>query len=243
MSKYVFITGIKGGIGMMIAKVFKEDGYIVIGADIVKGSCNNCDHFINFDLSKYCVSLAYRNKINKLFSSVITRLDVLINNAAVQKLSNLENLKLADWTESLNVNLTAPMLLSQFFLKYLKITNGSIINIASIHQNLTKKEFISYATTKGALVTFTKSMSVDLEGKVRVNSISPAAVDTAMLREGFSNNYTKVLRLNKLHPIQRIGKPEEIAKLALFLTKDELGFINGANINIDGGISNSLKDL
>ena len=243
MKKYVLVTGVKGGIGMMIAKTFRDNNYIVIGTDIIDECCNYCDQYIYFYLNKYCCSISYRKKINKLFNSVIPRLDVLINNAAVQKLSSLENIKLTDWTESLNVNLTAPMLLSQFFLKHLKKNKGSIINIASIHHNLTKKEFISYATTKGALVTLTKCMSVDLEGKVRVNSISPAAIDTAMLREGFANNYNKVSRLNKLHPIQRIGKPDEIAKLALLLTKDETGFINGANINIDGGISNVLKDL
>ena len=243
MRKYVLITGVKGGIGKVIAKTFRDNDFIVVGADINVGNCNFCDQYINIDLNKYCISFTYRKKINNSFSKILPRLDVLINNAAVQKLSSLENIQLKDWTESLNVNLTAPMLLSQYFLKELKKSKGSIINIASIHHNLTKKQFISYATSKGGLVTLTKSMSVDLEGQVRVNSISPAAVDTAMLRAGFSNNHKKIIRLNKIHPIQRIGKPDEIAKLALLLTQDELGFINGANINIDGGISNVLKDL
>ena len=86
-------------------------------------------------------------------------------------------------------------------------------------------------------------MSVDLQGLVRVNSISPAAIDTQMLRDGFNNDENMVQKLNELHPIQRIGKPAEVSKLALLLAEDELGFINGANICIDGGISNVLKDL
>ena len=108
---------------------------------------------------------------------------------------------------------------------------------------ITKKKFISYATSKSALVGLTKSMSVDLQGKVRVNSISPAAIDTPMLHEGFNNNEQNIKKLNSLHPSQRIGKPNEIAKLARFLAERDLGFLNGANLNIDGGISNVLKDL
>ena len=143
----------------------------------------------------------------------------------------------------MNVNLTGPLLLSQFFLDKLAVSKGSIINIASIHQQLTKKRFISYATSKSALVGLTKALSVDLQGKVRVNTISPAAIDTQMLRDGFDNDEGMVQKLNELHPSQRIGKPAEVSKLALLLAEDELGFINGANIQIDGGISNVLKDL
>ena len=86
-------------------------------------------------------------------------------------------------------------------------------------------------------------MSVDLQGKVRVNSISPAAIDTPMLHDGFNNDEKKIEELNSIHPLQRIGRPKEVAKLALLLAEDDLGFINGANIQIDGGISNVLKDL
>ena len=86
-------------------------------------------------------------------------------------------------------------------------------------------------------------MSVDLKGKVRVNAISPAAIDTPMLREGFNNDSEKVQKLYELHPSQRIGKPAEVSKLALLLAEEGLGFINGANIQIDGGISNVLMDL
>lgn len=133
--------------------------------------------------------------------------------------------------------------MSQHFLPKLEQSKGCIINIASIHQQLTKKKFIAYATSKSALVGLTKAMSVDLQGKVRVNAISPAAIDTQMLRDGFNNDEEMVKKLHELHPLQRIGKPAEVSKLALLLAEDELGFINGANICIDGGISNVLKDL
>lgn len=243
MQKKVLITGVLGGIGTGLAKAFKEDGYFVIGLDIKPHKLNECDLFIQFDLQQYCTQESYRTSMNERFAKGIDYLNVLVNNAAVQILSNVGEIKLSDWEHTLQVNLTGPMLLSQFFIRQLEESRGCIINIASIHQELTKRRFISYATSKSALVGLTKSMSVDLQGKVRVNAISPAAIDTPMLHEGFNNDGDKVKQLNELHPIQRIGKPLEVAKLALLLAEDTLGFINGANIKLDGGISNVLKDL
>lgn len=243
MLKKVFITGVLGGIGAELAKAFKESDYYVIGLDVRDLTSVWCDSFIHFDLQQYCDDEQYRNKMNALFDKDVPDLDVLINNAAVQLLGSIEEITLADWNYTLNVNLTGPMLLSQFFLSRLERVRGCIINISSIHHQLTKKRFISYATSKSALVGLTKAMSVDLQGKVRVNAISPAAIDTPMLHKGLDNDKEKVQLLHGLHPIQRIGKPKEISQLALLLADDNLGFINGANIKIDGGISNALKDL
>ena len=243
MQKKVLITGVFGGIGVGLARAFKDEGYFVIGMDLKKSEPDFCDLFIQFDLNKYCSNDIYRKNIEQTFDSKILSLNVLINNAAVQILGSLNEIDLESWNETLNVNLTGPMLLSRFFFDKLKTSSGCIINIASIHQELTKKRFIAYATSKSALVGLTKSMSVDLQGTVRVNSISPAAIDTPMLHHGFNNDLSMVQKLNEIHPLQRIGKPREVAKLALLLAEDGLEFINGANIQIDGGISNVLKDL
>lgn len=239
----VVITGVLGGIGSQLAKTFKESGYEVVGLDLKESVAPFCDKFFKFDLNNYCSDLDYKQQMESLFNIEIPELFVLINNAAVQLLSSLDELKLDDWNQTLNVNLTGPLLLSQFFLSRLERSKGSVINIASIHHQLTKKRFISYASSKSALVGLTKALSVDLQGRVRVNAISPAAIDTQMLRDGFDNNEAKVQMLNEIHPSQRIGKPQEVSQLALLLAEDKLGFINGANLNIDGGISNVLKDL
>ncbi len=243
MKKKVLITGVFGGIGSGLAKAFKEHGYFVIGLDIKETPPEYCDLFLSFDLHQYCANTTYRMHMEEMFNQQVPDLDVLINNAAVQILGSIEEVQLDDWNQTLNVNLTGPFLLSQFFLNRLEKVNGCIINIASIHEQLTKKRFVAYATSKSALVGLTKSMSVDLKGKVRVNAISPAAIDTPMLREGFNNDSEKVQKLYELHPSQRIGKPAEVSKLALLLAEEGLGFINGANIQIDGGISNVLMDL
>lgn len=243
MQKTVLITGVLGGIGSGLAKAFCESNYQVVGLDIKGGSSEHCHKIIQFDLNRYCSDAGYKKQMEAKLNEEVPELYVLINNAAVQILGSMEEIKLEDWTTTLNVNLTGPLLLSQFFLSRLVTSKGSIINIASIHQQLTKKRFIAYATSKSALVGLGKALSVDLQGKVRVNTISPAAIDTQMLREGFNHDEEMVQKLNELHPMQRIGTPAEVSKLALLLAEAELGFINGANIQIDGGISNVLKDL
>ncbi|HVW97776.1 MAG TPA: SDR family oxidoreductase [Mucilaginibacter sp.] len=241
--KNVLITGVLGGIGSQLARTFYENDYRVIGVDLRDSPSPYCHKFIRFDLQRYCVDAAYKIKMDGILNKEVPELFLLINNAAVQILSCLSDIQLQDWNQTLNVNLTGPLLLSQLFLSRLERSQGSIINIASIHHQLTKKKFIAYATSKSALVGLTKALSVDLQGRVRVNSISPAAIDTQMLRDGFNNDEDKVRMLNELHPIQRIGKPQEVSQLALLLAENRLGFINGANLNIDGGISNVLKDL
>jgi gluconate 5-dehydrogenase len=241
--KTVVITGVLGGIGKQLAQTFQENDYNVIGLDIRDADAPCCAKFFKFDLHRYCQDDAYKQEMEAIFDREIPELFLLINNAAVQILSSVSDIKLADWNQTLNVNLTGPLLLSQFFLARLTKSMGSIINIASIHHQLTKRQFVAYASSKSALIGLTKAMSVDLRGLVRVNSISPAAIDTQMLRDGFGNDEAKVQMLNELHPSQRIGKPQEVSQLALLLAEDKLGFINGANLNIDGGISNVLKDL
>ena len=241
--KKVFITGVKGKIGRTISEVFKEVGYFVIGQDKVPGEISTCDKFYNFDLAEYVTNAHTRNKWNETFKSEIDTLNVLINNAAVQLLGHVREYSTDDWQQTLDVNLSAPLYLTQCFHDRLADSKGSVINIASIHKQLTKENFFAYATSKSALVGLTKALAVDLRGKFRVNCISPAAIDTPMLHAGFNNDLEKINALGKLHPIQRIGRPEEVARLALFLSNDQTQFINGSDILIDGGISSVLRDL
>lgn len=241
--KRVFITGVKGKIGRTISEVFKEAGYFVIGQDKVAGPIESCDLFYNFDLGAYVQDQQVRNKWNNKFDNDFDSLKVLINNAAVQLLGNVNNYPFDHWHETLNINLSAPFYLIQCFYEKLVKSSGSVVNIASIHKQLTKERFFAYATSKSALVGLTKAVAVDVQGKFRVNCISPAAVDTPMLHAGFNNDLNKINELGKLHPMQRIGRPEEVARLALFLSEDQTQFINGADLLIDGGISSALRDL
>ena len=86
-------------------------------------------------------------------------------------------------------------------------------------------------------------MAVDLKDKVRINSISPAAIETDMLRAGFDFDESSIDELRKIHPVQRIGSTQDVANLAIFIATENRGFLHGANIQLDGGISSVLRDL
>lgn len=245
MEKAVLITGAFGGIGQSLCKFFNHAGWKVIGIDVrcePNGHIPHCHLSFGLDLKVFCSDEVYRKEWTETLKEQVPHLNGLINNAAVQLLAHFDDVKLADWNETLNVNLTGPMLLSQCFLSILEKSTGSIVNISSIHERLTKPAFISYATSKSALVGLTQAMAVDLSGRVRVNCISPAAVETPMLKEGFQNNPEGYEKLNQYHPVGRIGTPIEVAELAYFLIAGDAKFITGSNFQIDGGISKRLHD-
>lgn len=240
--KTVLITGVSGGIGSLIAKAYKDEGYFIVGIDRVPPAHNYCDSYYDTDINKIVLDEIYFTSWEKTFYEEIKRLDVLVNNAAIQILGTVEELSHEDWHQTLNVNLNAPFMFSKLFLDLLEESNGSIINISSIHARMTKPRFVAYATSKAALVGLTQAMAVDLGGRVRVNSINPAAVETPMLQDGFKGDAKGYEMLKKFHPANKIGKPEDVAELCLFLSSSKAKFITGANFEIDGGISKRLHD-
>ena len=242
MKKAVIITGSAGGIGVALVTEFKKNGYQTIGID--QHHSTYADINISCDLS----NLVNNKEVEtKLYAQVIealagSELVLLINNAAVQILDGIEDAGLADFKKTMDVNLTAPFLLSQLFFEKLKASRGSIINIGSIHAKQTKPKFIAYATSKSALKGLTQAMAVDFGQHVRVNIIQPAAISTAMLIDGFKDNPENLKQLKSFHPSGIIGSPEDVARLAMFLSRDGSTFINGSSIDIDGAIGARLHD-
>jgi NAD(P)-dependent dehydrogenase (short-subunit alcohol dehydrogenase family) len=169
-------------------------------------------------------------------------LAVLVNNAASQVLNRTDDIRVSDWDETLQTNLIAPFLLAQMLLPEIERAKGSVINIASIHSVATKPGFVCYATSKAALVGLTRSMSVDLGPRIRVNAINPAATATPMLLAGFEGKSEEFDELAKKHPLERIAQPWEVAKTAIFLASPDAAFITGACLHIDGGIGGRLHD-
>jgi NAD(P)-dependent dehydrogenase (short-subunit alcohol dehydrogenase family) len=240
--KTVLITGASGGVGRSLCQGFKEKGWKVIATDKVESESIDANHFINIDLDLLCNDETYcADKIGILKKYLSGRLNVLINNAALQIVSPIEEILLQDWQRSLNINLTAPFLLSVKLLDELIATQGNIINISSIHAKLTKPNFTAYATSKSGLSGLTKSLAVEIGNKVRVNSISPAAIDTQMLREGFTNIENGLENLSNYHPSKSIGLSTDVVEAALYLANGNK-FVNGMEITLDGAISSRLHD-
>lgn len=236
------VTGAQGGIGKAICRAFSNSGYRVIGVDY-KENFDPDINWIRFDLTKLhtdsCLAEHFFNKIKDISGGQV---NVLINNAAIQIVKPFEKISPDDWNVTLNTNLLAPFWLAQKLFPLLRVAKGSVINIASIHAKLTKSNFCLYATSKGALVSLTRSLAIDCSPYVRVNSILPAATDTDMLREGLKNSAINFNELGKYHPLRRIAKSEEIANVAVFLASENASFITGTIINADGGIGICLHD-
>lgn len=242
--KTVLITGATGGIGRALVSSFQSAGYCVVATDLCPPKADlKCEHYVQADLARFAQDEDYAKKIEfELRESLKGRLDVLINNAAIQILGGADNLTRQEWNTTLDINLLAPFLMTQAFLKELEASKGCVINIGSIHARLTKKNFVAYATSKAALAGMTRALAVDLGPRVRINAIEPAAIETEMLKQGFDGKADLYSKLEQCHPQQRIGQPTEVARLALVLASEGMDFLHGSCLGLDGGISGRLYD-
>ncbi len=245
MIPHAIITGAAGGIGQALVRAFDQAGYAAIATDIMTPPDDlPCKYFIKADLQQTVTDEAYAKE---LFAEIRKQLNgsplkVLVNNAATQILGKVENLTRDDWRATLDINLLAPFFWTQALLPELEAAQGSVINISSIHARLTKRKFAAYATSKAALSGLTRSLALEVGDRVRVNAIEPAAIDTDMLRAGFEGNDDGFMQLERYHPTQSIGRVEEIGRLAIMLASDEQQFMNGAVLQLDGGIGGCLHD-
>lgn len=241
----VLVTGAAGGIGRAMVSTFHGAGYTVIGSD--RGAAPEAlpvAAWFAADLSRTVREPVFAQQLFAAIQAALPdqRLDVLVNNAAVQILGGVEELEIEDWQQTLDVNLLAPFLWTRALLKPLERAGGCVINVSSIHARLTKRRFVAYATSKAALSGMTRAMAVDLEGRVRVNAIEPAAIGTDMLRAGFEGKPAELARLGACHPVGRLGDPAEVGLAALALAQGIGRFMHGACLALDGGISARLHD-
>jgi NAD(P)-dependent dehydrogenase (short-subunit alcohol dehydrogenase family) len=239
------ITGAAGGIGEALVRRFAGAGYAVIATDVAPRPASlPCECFVQADLERTVDDEGYGARIFAQIREALKarQLAVLVNNAAIQVVGRVEHLGRAEWRKTLNVNLLAPFFWAQAFLPELEEAKGMVLNISSIHARLTKPNFVAYATSKSALTGMTRAMAVELGGRVRVNAIAPAAIDTPMLRAGFEGKVEALARLGSYHPSGSIGTPDALAGLALLVLENGTAFQHGAVLEFDGGIGSRLHD-
>lgn len=238
----VLVTGAAGGIGKAICDVFSREGYRVIGVD--RHPTKDLPYeVLNYDIGRLCHADAARESFYRRAEEICEgHMSALVNNAAIQIVKPIQAVNSADWAETLDTNLLAPFWLTQHFLPLLRADKGCVVNIASIHAIVTKSEFTVYSTSKGALVSLTRALAIELAPDVRVNTVIPAATDTPMLRAGFGENVEGLQQLGDYHPLKHIAQPEEVAQIVLFLSSPQSSFMTGAAVNVDGGIGACLHD-
>lgn len=241
-TKIAIITGHNGDIGASMVHTFSEAGYQTIGID--QYNSTTADHNICANLAELAKLDGADHEMLSEISSVIPSESIitLVNNAAVQIVLPFDQLETKDLRESLDINCIAPFVLVKSLMGLGHAKLQTVINISSIHQQLSKRNFLAYAVSKSALSGLTRSLSLDIGNQTRVCEIQPAAIETTMLKDGFSDNHEAIETLKAMHPSNSIGQPQDIANLALVIAEQPSAFINGASINVGGGISNRLYD-
>lgn len=249
-NRSVVITGSGSGIGRACAIEFAKAGASIVVADInLKGAeetvqlilaTGNKATAFHVDVSKPGSVVELADKTIQLYSKI----DVLVNNAAIQVNKTIEHTSFEEWNAQMSVNVGGVFLCSKIFLPYLKITRGNIVNMSSVNGYFVEPSCAGYCATKAAIIGLTKAMAIDHghEG-IRVNCICPGYID-AGLAEGYFQSQADPeqarMDAGKLHALWRIGKPEEVAQVAVFLASDDASFVTGSAYVVDGGFGSGL---
>lgn len=239
MTRVVAITGIAGGIGAATAALFQAAGWSVAGVDLVSPPATTPKGpFAKVDLRDGGVGDALAR-----FFAGLPGLDALVNAAAIQGVDRIDATEVTEWDAILNVNARGPLLAMQAAYPLLRQAQGAVVNVASVHGLATSIGAASYAASKGAILALTRAAAIEWAPDVRVNAVAPGAVDTTMLRQGVQRWASAegvdaaMQGLAARIPLGRIGRPEEIAEVILFLADGRRSsFITGQTVVADGGV-------
>ena len=234
--KIVFITGVSRGIGLEIAKCFSNNGYFVLGTsrsdfDLAKVlSSDECLH-IQLDVTD-------RNQVSGCLDQLkeIDKVpNVLINNAGITKDQLFLRMKNEDWDDVIDTNLTSVFNMSKLFIKSMvKNRSGSIINISSVAGLMGNAGQVNYSASKAGLGGFTRALAKEVAARsITVNCIAPGFIETDMTDRFQDKDLENIL--NQI-PANKMGNPQHIADLALFLASSKGNYITGQTISVDGGL-------
>ena len=234
--KIVFITGVSRGIGFEIAKCFLNDGYFVIGtsrSNFNLGEALDSDHCLHIPLD-----VTDRDQVKNCMEQIKTQEkipNVLINNAGITKDQLFLRMKDEDWDEVINSNLTGVFNITKLFIKSMvKDRSGKIINISSVAGLMGNPGQVNYSSSKAGLGGFTRSLAKEVAARnITVNCIAPGFIETDMTNHFKSDELDNIL---KTIPANKMGNPQDIANLALFLASSSGDYITGQTISVDGGL-------
>lgn len=243
--KVALITGGSEGMGYATAKLFLEEGakVVIAGRSKEKGVSAlkklrkvGEAEFIQGDVSK---SSDARRMVDGT-AAMFGRIDILFNNAGVFVQRLAEEMTEEEWDKVIDTNLKGTFLVSKYAIPYMKKQRqGVIINNSSDAGLIGNRECPAYCASKGGITVMTKAMALDYaKYNIRVNSVNPGTVRTPMLDREVSASGDPESYLEHecgIHPVGRLGKPEEVAHAVLFLASDEASFVTGAALSVDGG--------
>jgi len=237
------VTGASRGIGRAIAIEMAKEGGRIVGNATSSNSLAGLEKelremgvdylLVPADLSTTdgCLGLI------RAVAESMGRIDVLVNNAGINIVKNIDETSLDDWEKVINVNLRAPFLCSKYASELMKKQRyGRIINLASIASFVSLPGRSAYNSSKAGILGLTRTLAVELAPYgITVNAIAPGLVETEMLRQRITEGSIKIDAALKRIPLGRFGRPEEIARAAVFLASDDASYITGQVLVVDGG--------
>ena len=236
--KLALITGGASGIGEATAHIFAEAGARVAVVDLDEKKARAVANALPGGQAYVC-DITDEKQVHQLFAGFDT-LDILVNSAGIGLVGNLEETEAADWQRLFRVNVEGTYLMTKAAIPLLKKVRGSIVNLGSVAGLVGVKRRFAYCATKGAVIAMTRQLAVDYPTEIRVNCIAPGTVDSPFV-EGYLEKYHRHEKekvraeLNQRQPLGRLGRPDEIAKLALYICSPAADFMNGSVVTIDGG--------
>ena len=248
--KTAIITGGGSGIGKAIAELFASQQAEVFILELNKATA---DETVSSIIKKggkataFAVNVSDQSQVKEVISKVaqkVGRIDILVNSAGISHIGRLENTLEEDFDRIVQVNIKGVYNVMHAVIQYMKVQGGGVIlNLASVAAGLGLSDRFAYSMSKGAVVSMTLSVAKDyITHNIRCNCMSPARVHTAFVDGFLAKNYPgqekeMFEKLSKTQPIGRMGKPHEIASLALYLCSDEAAFVTGCDYPIDGGFT------
>lgn len=244
------VTGAGSGIGRASALAFGKEGAKVVAADIRLGTAQETVNLIREAKGEACAvetDVANPDSVRTLVEQTIkvfSKVDVLLNDAAIQINKTVEDTTFEEWNKEVSINLGGVFLCSKFFLPHLRKTKGCIINMSSVNGYFVEPTCAAYCATKGGIIALTKAMAID-HGKdgIRVNCICPGYIDTGLAWEYFETQPDPTAAreaASTLHALWRIGKPEEVGRVVVFLASDDASFMTGTAVVVSGGFGSGL---
>jgi len=237
-AKIALITGGASGIGEAASRAFCEAGAQVIIVDIDQARAQTLAQSLPRASAHRC-DITNEAEVQRLFSQIVA-LDILFNCAGIGLVGNIEETELAEFQRLFRVNVEGTFLMTKAALPLLKKARGSVLNMASVAGLVGVKRRFAYCATKGAIIALTRQLAVDYPVEIRANCIAPGTVDSpfveAYLEKYHQNEKEKVrAELNQRQPLGRLGRPDEIANLALYISSSAADFMSGSVVTIDGG--------